>query len=113
MTTEQDRVIVEDGVCVHCVVHVKRVHHRDFPEVQAECGSVAEAVAHLVNMLATSREGARSGWQRQAADLAIGDVNAYLEGLIEAEQQGKAVCRCGARPASRPEMSTAGPRPTA
>src|SRR5690349_11885054 len=93
MSTEQDRVHVEDGLCSHCAVHVKRVHHRDFPEIQAECGTVPEGVAHLALMLATDRDGARSGWHREAIDRAIDDVRRYLDALDEAGGEGGESCR--------------------
>jgi hypothetical protein len=105
MLTAQDRVIVQDGLCAHCAVHVKRVHHRDFPELQAECGTVTEAVAHLADMLVKDREGARSGWHREAIDDAINDVNAYHEALDKAAQAHREICRCAPRALGRLEPS--------
>src|SRR5215212_4518867 len=97
MSTDQDRVIVEDGLCACSAVHTKNVHHRDFPEIRAECGSVAEAVVHLAGQLANDREGARSGWHRESIDLAIADVNEFLGTLGEAPREAEAPCRCGPR----------------
>jgi hypothetical protein len=105
MSTSQHRVIVEVGPCEHCSVQVRRVHHRDFPELQAECGSVNEAVAHLAGMLATHREGASSNWHRETVDHAIDDVNAYLKSLVGDDPEGGEHCRCGARSAAQLEPS--------
>lgn len=113
MLTAQDRVIVTDSLCAHCAVPVKRVHHRDFPELQSECGTVTEAVAHLADMLVKDREGARSGWHREAVDHAIDDVNAYHEALDKAAEASREICRCGPRALGRLEPSIPGRSPSA
>jgi hypothetical protein len=110
MSTDHESVIVEDGLCAHCAVHTKQVHHRDFPELRAECGTVAEAVTHLAGQLSRDREGARSGWHRESIDRAIADVAKFLASLVEAAHVASASCRCGARMAvkratSRPDAA--------
>jgi len=113
MLTEQIRVIVEDGLCAHCAVHVKRAHHRDFPELHAECGTVGDAVAHLADMLATDRDGARSGWHREAINQAIDDVKAYHESLSRTAPERVTACQCGPRSSAKLEPSIPGRGPTA
>ena len=113
MLTEQTRVIVEDGLCAHCAVHVKRAHHRDFPELHAECGTVGDAVAHLADMLTRDREGARSGWHREAIDQAIDDVKAYHEALGKPAPEPVSTCQCAPRSSVRLEHSIPGRGPSA
>lgn len=95
----QDAVIVEVGPCSQCSVQVKRVHHRDFPEARAECGSVEDAVSHLARMLATHRESAGSDWRRESLDRAINDVKAFGKTLVGGIDDTAEACRCGAHAA--------------
>jgi hypothetical protein len=104
MLTDQGRVIVEDAVCAGCAVHTKQVHHRDFPEIRAECGSVAEAVAHLAGQLSFARDGTQSNWHHELIDRAIADVAEFLDSLAEARPTDEAFCQCGARVAGQPEL---------
>ena len=105
MSTEQERIIVKDGLCAHCAVHTKKAHHSDFPEVWAECGSTAEAVSHLADQLSLYREGAQSTWHREGVDDAIADVVAFLGALSGAERDAEAACRCEARVPDRPKSA--------
>jgi hypothetical protein len=97
MLADQSRVIVEDGVCDRCAVPTKRVHHRDFPEIRAECGSVAEGGAHLAGQLSRARDGVGSDWHREAIERAVADVGAFLDTLAEAGREGEASWRCSVR----------------
>lgn len=103
MRSDQSRVIVEDGLCACCSVHTKQLHHRDFPEIRVECGSVAEGVTHLTNQLARAREGIQSVWRREAIDQAIADVGAYFDSLEEGRPVRAPQCTCGPRAAGRPD----------
>ena len=85
MLTDKNHVIVEDGMCASCDVPIKRVRHRDFPEVRAECCTVAEAAAHLARKLAIARESVGSDRHRMEIDQALEDVAAFREGLTDAD----------------------------
>lgn len=110
---EQDHVIVEVGPCSQCSVQVKRVHHRDFPEVRAECGSVDDAAAHLAQMLATHREGAGSGWHRESINRAIDEVNAFRDSLFGHGDDTAGSCCCGIRAALGADASVSSQAPPA
>jgi hypothetical protein len=94
MTAEKSRVIVEDSTCACCAVHTKQVHHRDFPEIRAECGTVAEGAAHLAKQLTSAREGAHSTWHREVIDEAIADVAEFQRALAKAQETTASPCQC-------------------
>ena len=96
-STDASPVVVDDGVCGCCSVHTKQVHHRDFPEIWAEAGTVAEGASHLAGELARARDSVGGAWHREAIDRASADVSDFLGTLAEAGQEGEASCRCGAR----------------
>lgn len=83
MFTDMNRVIVEDATCASCDVPIKRVRHRDFPEVRAECCTVAEGAAHLARKLASARECVGSDRHRTEIDQALKDVAAFRETLAD------------------------------
>ena len=94
MPSDPSRVHVEDAHCDHCTVPTKRVHHRDFPEVRAECGSLREGVAHLAGLLARYRTGAQSAWHCASVDIALADVYHFLRDLEDAQAEALAPCQC-------------------
>lgn len=94
MLTDQSHLIVEDSLCASCSVHTIRVHHREFPEIRAECGSVIEGVTYLLVQLTCSRENIQSNWRRELIDRAIADASEFLETLVEAGLNNEASCRC-------------------
>ena len=96
-SSDASPVVVEDGVCASCSVRTKRVHHRDFPEIRAEAGTVAEGAAHLAGELARARDSVGGAWHREAIDRASADVAEFLGTLAESGPGGEASCRCGAR----------------
>lgn len=100
MTTDRQHVIVEEGQCSRCRVHTKSLHHRHYPEIRAECGSIAESAVHLAAQLASYRESAQSDWHRQSIDLALADVAEFLDSLAVAATLGESSCRCGPRVSS-------------
>ena len=98
MLADPSCVIVEDGLCVCHSVPFKRIHHRDFPEIWVEAGTVAEGVARLADMLYLYQEGARSAWHRETLDLAIAEVAEFLDALLAGTgRSGEATCGFGAQ----------------
>jgi hypothetical protein len=85
MRTDPNQVIVHPTECSACsAVHTTRVHHREFPEVWAECGSSAEGATHLMLLLSRFLDGAGSHYRRDAIEQALADVEAFLDTLAEA-----------------------------
>ncbi|ODU02015.1 MAG: hypothetical protein ABS79_00950 [Planctomycetes bacterium SCN 63-9] len=70
---------MDDGLCPDCSIVTKCVYHRDFPEIRAECGTVAEGTAYLASRLALHGEGAQDAWRRELIDRAIADVKGFIE----------------------------------
>jgi hypothetical protein len=66
-------IIITDGFWMH--IRHTRIHHRHYPEVRGEGRSLADAVAHLMNQLATALDFAH-GREREAIERAIADVRA-------------------------------------
>jgi hypothetical protein len=97
MSEDVGRVVVGDALCTRCAVSAKQVHHRDFPEIRAECGSISEGATHLASQLSLYREGAQSDWHRGLIERAIADVAEFLDALAETERDAETACRCGAR----------------
>jgi len=95
MLHNKDRVVVEDGFCTQRTVPTKQVHHRNFPEIRAECGSVAEGTVHLVSQLSLYREGAQNAWHCELIDGAIADVAEFLAALDATGQAAETDCGCG------------------
>lgn len=94
MSTDESRLIVEDAMCASCSVHTKRVHHREYPEIRAECGSLTEAVAYLIIQLTSARENIQSNWRRESIDRAIAEVTEIRGMLAETTQDVESACRC-------------------
>lgn len=94
MSPAQSHVIVEEGLCSRCSIPTQGVHHRHFPEIRAECGSIVEGARHLLDRLRFNRESAQSGWHREELELAIADVIAFLESLNTAAESEHASCPC-------------------
>ncbi len=75
MDTEADRVIVTPGA----TAHTTRVHHRDFPEIQADGQSAKEAATFLASKLTLALDTALTNWRRQTLSSAIADVEAFVQ----------------------------------
>jgi hypothetical protein len=101
-------VIVEEGVGAYGDVPTKIVHHRNFPEVTARCGSVAEGVAELVSQFSRARESVGGKWHREAIEEAMADVAAFVETLEEASRQGVESCSCDVPVSGRAETPALG-----
>ncbi len=108
MSSDVQGVIVVDAVCKHCGIPTKEVHHRHFPEIRAECATVAEAVAHLAHLLGGYLEGAQSSWHRETLDLAISDVEARLLSLDGDERSSDEGCLCRLESTERSPSEAAG-----
>jgi hypothetical protein len=75
MENDQNRVLVTSGATSHS----SRVHHRDFPEIQADGQSVKDAASHLANKLSLAMDTALTDWRRQTLGQAIADVEAFVK----------------------------------
>jgi hypothetical protein len=75
MQTDSGRVIVAPKSTTAAV----RVHHRDFPEIQAEGGSPREAASHLVHKLSRALDSALTDWRRESLSHAVADVQAFAD----------------------------------
>lgn len=75
MDTEANRVIVTEGA----TANTTRVHHRDFPEIQADGQTDKEAASFLVNKLAMALDTALTDWRRQTLSTALADVQAFVK----------------------------------
>jgi hypothetical protein len=107
MTTDPTRVLVEVGLCSRCFVPTNALHHRHFPEIRAESGSLIEGARHLANHLALYREGAQSIWHREELESALNDVAEFLKSQ-SADPQTQAQCRCAPHAAKIAETSVPG-----
>ncbi len=92
MTQEPSRIVVCPADCASHSVHTTHVHHRNFPEIYAECGTLTETAEHLAQQLLRAHEGARSAWHRESIEEAIADVRAYREALERGEEPKLAHC---------------------
>ena len=79
MVTDPNQVIVQTGECACHSVHIAHVHHRNFPEIWAECGTAAEGATHLSRLLARELEGGGDNWHRESIRQAVADVQAYVD----------------------------------
>jgi hypothetical protein len=73
MDTNSSRVIVTEGA----TANTTRVHHRDFPEIQADGQTAREAASFLANKLAMALDTALTDWRRQTLSAALADVQAF------------------------------------
>lgn len=74
MDTEANRVIVNAGA----TASTTRVHHRDFPEIQADGQTTKEAAFFLASKLGMALDTALTDWRRQTLSTALADVQAFV-----------------------------------
>jgi hypothetical protein len=74
MENSQNAVIVTSGATTNS----SRVHHRTFPEIQADGGSAKDAASHLAHKLSLAMDTALTDWRRQTLGQAIADVEAFV-----------------------------------
>ncbi|WP_422930845.1 hypothetical protein [Singulisphaera sp. PoT] len=94
MNADQNRVVVKDELCSLCLMPIKHVHHRHFPEIQVECCSTAACIAQLAELLGRHRDSASSLWHRGMIEEAIADVTAFIESSDQASTASQPSCRC-------------------
>ena len=82
MDTDRDRVIVTNGA----TANTTRVHHRDFPEIQADGETAKEAASLLANKLSLAMDTALTDWRRQTLNQAIADVEAFVKGELRPQR---------------------------
>ncbi len=78
-TLEETKVIVHVGPC-ECHGMIKtQVHHHDFPELEAEGETAAEAASHLHNQFLREIDSVTSEFRREAIEHALHDIHDFLE----------------------------------
>jgi len=77
MTSNPSQVIVSNEDVAHASIHALAVHHRDFPEVRGEGGSLKDAASRLAELLSLTLDNAPSDWRREIIQQAIEDVRAF------------------------------------
>ena len=70
-------VVVIDESPAQAWTPTKCAHHRRYPEIRGEGGTVHESVLQLAFQLARAREHATELWQLEEIEDAIQDVTAY------------------------------------
>lgn len=101
MTKEKTPIVVCPSDCASHSVHTTHIHHRDFPEIYAECGTLTETAEHLAQQLHRAHEGSRTAWHREAIEQAIADVHAYREALGRGEETPISRCdQCDEHPSA-------------
>ena len=73
MTDDRIHVVVTTELC-----RAFQVHHRDFPEVQAEGESTRLAATHLLEHLARELDNIEDAWHRRRLQKAVADLRAFL-----------------------------------
>jgi hypothetical protein len=88
------RVIATVGECACHSVHTTQVHHRDFPEIWAEGSTVLEGATQLHRHLGRALDSARSQWHRTAIELALVDVQQFIDSLDRAPEETTVLMAC-------------------
>jgi len=86
MSTDPSRVVVKRQAKSDCSIPVTKVHHRDFPEFQTECASIAEGTERLAQQLSCAREGVDDPWHRRKVDEALADVESFRGSLADSDE---------------------------
>lgn len=76
-------VIAAHAACACTGNPAVRVHHRGFPEITGEGGSVAEGAEYLARQLVRARENVGGNWHKELLDQAICDVAEFRHALAE------------------------------
>jgi hemoglobin len=79
MNADSKRLIVLASSCQACDVHTIRVHHQNFPELQLEGMTAAQAADHLANRLTTSLDSISDPTQSAAVRAAVADIRAFID----------------------------------
>jgi hypothetical protein len=86
MITEVNRIIVSEGPCDICSVHVPHIHHRNFPECGAQGETTADAARNLMNLFVKNLASALFLTERDGgSDL----LNVLAEGFRRQRERGR------------------------
>lgn len=85
MSRHVNSLIIEDGLYCQSTVHCKVAHHRDFPDIRVECGTVTDAIDRLASEFTRARDSAVSDCQREAINQVLSDITDYRESLIDTD----------------------------
>ncbi|HEX8202052.1 MAG TPA: hypothetical protein VF590_16375 [Isosphaeraceae bacterium] len=77
MTTDVGQVILSSGNRGRLSIFAAQVHHRDFPEIQAQGESPLRAAHRLILLLDRALDGANP-WHREAIEQAQADVRSFI-----------------------------------
>lgn len=77
--TNINAIIVQSSESANQAVRCMHIHHRNFPEIWAECGTAAEGATRLSTLLARERDWAGDDWHRECIGQAVADVHAYVD----------------------------------
>jgi hypothetical protein len=78
-SADPKRVIVTEGCCQGCGVHVVLVGHETFPEMRVEALSAERAADHLANRLEATLDAVSDPSHREAVLRALADAQAFLD----------------------------------
>ena len=70
MSEATDKLVVNPGLTADSV----QIHHREFPEIRSEGGSLAEAKANLANQLTRALDSALTDWRRDLIQKTIDEI---------------------------------------
>ena len=70
MSEATDKIVVNPGMTAQSV----QIFHRDFPEIRADGGSLAEAKANLANQLTRALDSALTDWRRDLIQKTIDEI---------------------------------------
>jgi hypothetical protein len=76
--TPEARLIVSIGQSECRAVTTARIHHRDYPEMEAVGATETEAAANLANLLIRALDSVPYGFHRATLEQALADLREYV-----------------------------------
>ena len=76
--TREARLIVTIGQCECRAVMSARIHHRDYPEMEAVGATETEAAANLANLLIRALDSVPYGFHRETLEQALADLQDFV-----------------------------------
>lgn len=76
--TCEERLVVSIGQCECRAVTNARIHHRDYPEMEAVGETTADAATNLGNLLIRALDSVPYGFHRDTLEQAIVDVHEFV-----------------------------------
>jgi hypothetical protein len=76
--THEARLIVSVSQCECRAVMTARIHHRDYPEMEADGATDTEAAANLANLLIRALDSVPYGFHRATLEQALADLQDYV-----------------------------------